>query len=198
MQLPSADDLFKTYFAPWYPQEAEPEQSAGCRAELEQIELPKGTPLSVLDPLTEEGRATSQDRVNRMLAAAGDDWLDLLGVEDSPGIEWLQKFDDHFTDENIISLIQNSNPENPSNPLLIICCEAGAVTGEVLRGMYPDLAWQYDWPYWDSAILHTPSVTRLNVFHWVIRRMSEDAHKTRLSDRPALAVEFLKNPDAAE
>jgi hypothetical protein len=47
------------------------------------------------------------------------------------------------------------------------------VLGEVLRQELSELVWLYDMPYWESALFYGATGSRVNVFQWAVKKMSE-------------------------
>jgi hypothetical protein len=70
-------------------------------------------------------------------------------------------------------MVEASDPAKLGNELLVLCCEFGAVLGEVLRTAAPRLEWVYDWPDWESGLLDPAHGYRINVFHWAVKKFSD-------------------------
>jgi hypothetical protein len=183
MELPTCDPLFREYFAPWYnKEEQERRADRETRPDIEQLGVTLAEARE-LSPVTAEVSLGIAKRLGAMLDAAGKDWKKLLKVTGEPSIEWLSAFDAHFGKQEILDLIIASSPEEFGNDYLVLCCEAGAVLGAVLQETEPRLQWIYDSPYWESGLYDEQTGVRLNVFHWVIRRMSEPGLDDGLADR---------------
>ncbi|MEO8736503.1 MAG: hypothetical protein ABI380_08170 [Edaphobacter sp.] len=183
MELPTCDPLFREYFAPWYSKE-EQERRADreTRPDVEELGITLAE-AAELSPVAAEVRLGIAQRLGAMVDAARKDWKGLLKVTGEPSIEWLSAFDAHFGKQEILDLIIASSPEEFGNDYLVLCCEAGAVVGSVLQEAEPRLKWIYDSPYWESALYDEQTGTRLNVFHWVIRRMSDSGLDDGLANR---------------
>jgi hypothetical protein len=183
MELPTCDPLFREYFAPWYNKEEQ--ERRGDRETRPDIETLGITLAEARErsPLTAEASVGIAQRMDAMVDAAGKDWEKLLKVRGKPSMEWLSAFDTHFGKQEILDLIIASSPEEFGNDYLVLCCEAGAMLGSILQEAEPRLEWVYDSPYWESGLYDEQTGIRLNVFHWVIRRMSDPGLDDGLADR---------------
>ncbi len=183
MELPTCDPLFREYFAAWYnKEEQERRGDRETRPDIEQLGITLAEARE-LSPVTAEVSLGIAQRIAAMADAAGKDWKKLLKVTGEPSMDWLSAFDAHFGKQEILDLIIASSPEEFGNDYLVLCCEAGAVLGAVLQEAEPRLQWIYDSPYWESGLYDEQTGVRLNVFHWVIRRMSEPGLEDGLADR---------------
>jgi hypothetical protein len=107
-----------------------------------------------------------------MVDAARGDWQAYLPLRDVVSLEGIDAFDAHWTRQQIAGLLRRSEADDFQNDYLVVCCELGAVLGEVMRTLRPDLEWLYDSPYWESSLWHAASGSRMHVFHWAIKKMS--------------------------
>ena len=53
----------------------------------------------------------------------------------------------------------------------------------MLQALEPRLSWLYDWPYWESALYDQETRSRINVFHWAVKKMSEYGVEDGLTDK---------------
>jgi hypothetical protein len=111
-------------------------------------------------------------QVQRMVEAAAVDWPSYLASCAVPSIEAVEAFDEYWDRKRVAQVIRDSDPADFTNDYLILCCELGAILGEGIRGLRPHTEWWFDHPYWDSAIWDARTGSRLNVFHWAIKKMS--------------------------
>jgi hypothetical protein len=193
MEIPNADSLFLTYFAPWYPHEAEREYPA-TRPDLEEVILPEGIHIDVLNPLTPEGMEAAKTQIAQMKSAALSDWPSLLGVAGEPSLAWIEAFDAYCTQENVLKLLQQSDPKNFANTYVVIACECGAIIGDAMIKAQPGLQWLYDWPYWDSAIFDLNTKAKINVFHWAFKRLAGDGLEDKIIDKVNASLQFVRTP----
>jgi hypothetical protein len=91
-----------------------------------------------------------------------------------PSLDWIDAFDRRFGRAEVADIIADADPEDDSSDLVVLACELGAVLGEVLRREVPELEWFHDSPAWTSALYDRRHGRRFNVFHWAIRKFSED------------------------
>jgi hypothetical protein len=194
MALPNCDELFVQYFLPWYSvQDRERRVFSATRRDIEQL-ADVSSQLSAADisPITNENQEVAAASIRKMFNAATEDWRVLLGVEGRPSLEWIDAFDRHFQRRRIREILDSSDSAQTDNSYLVICCELGVVLGEVLQTLEPRLAWLYDWPYWESALYEQESRSRINVFHWAVKKMSEYAVADGLAAKVDACLKILK------
>lgn len=184
MDLPDCDALFLQYFGPWLRgQDRKRRVYTATRPDVEHLACPEEIEASDVSPLTTESQTVSAQQVQEMFAAAAEDWKRLLGLEGTPSLDWLRQFDRHFQRRQIQETIDRSDPEQYDNDYLVLCCELGSVLGTVLLALEPRLSWLYDWPYWESALYDRETRSRINVFHWAVKKMSEYGVEDDLIDK---------------
>jgi hypothetical protein len=137
-------------------------------------------------------QTVSAQQVQQMFEAAAKDWKGLLGVEGTPSVGWLREFDRHFQRRQIQETIRRSDPQEYDNDYLVLCCELGSVLGTVLLAREPRLSWLYDWPYWESPLYDRETRSRINVFHWAVKKMSEYGVEDGLVDKLDASRGFLQ------
>ena len=90
-------------------------------------------------------------------AKAGSSWIfEILREHPQvfvPDAKDLHFFDKYYDRRRVIDVVNRSEPNDLSNPFVVICCEFGAVLGYVMLNMLPGLEWLPDWPYWESSIV---------------------------------------------
>ena len=112
--------------------------------------------------------------IEDMLEAGKQDLVDELDLPPELKLDWVASFDKHYTRKQIADLIDESEPEDFSNSYIAVCCEFGALLGERLQLSCPELQWVYSWPYWESSLFHARTGSMIAVFHWGIKKMSEN------------------------
>jgi hypothetical protein len=132
-----------------------------------------GISATDVSPLTPEGHALVEEMIERMIGAVRCDWPKAYGVSEPLSLEWVVAFDGCHDRQEISKLIDESDPSDFANDYLVSCCLFGAAMGAVFLRLNPELEWLYDWPYWESAIFDSATGSRINVFHWAIKKMSE-------------------------
>jgi hypothetical protein len=191
MKLPHCDKLFEQFFGPWHDEESFKRRGyKATRPDLETL-FKRGTPSERVQVLDSEGQGTVHRMVATMVEAATSDWPAYLGVSGSVSLDWIAAFDSYYTRKKIKEVLDRSDPSQFDNEYLVAICEFGAVLGEVLLKESSDLDWLYDWPYWESALYHGRSGTRVNVFHWAVKKMSEYGVDDGLAEKIQACVGFL-------
>src|ERR1043166_792742 len=119
-KLPDADEVFETYFAPWYEaDDIDRREIAGVRPDLEE-DLPTGEAAGELSPLYAEDQEEVADQIRVMAEAAGEDWPELLGVEGALSLELIDAFDRHFNRAEIADVIADADPEDYGSDLVVL------------------------------------------------------------------------------
>ena len=173
MDLPDCDALFLRYFGPWLSEQDRQRRVYGAtRPDVEHLSCPEKLDASDISPLAPESQTLAAQRIQEMFAAASEDWKRLLNVEGTPSLDWLREFDRYFQRRQIQRTINRSDSQQYDNDYLVLCCELGSVIGTVLQALEPHLSWLYDWPYWESALYDQKTRSRINVFHWAVKKMS--------------------------
>ena len=191
MALPPAYNLFDTYFAPWYPQQKY--AKARLQADVELVEFPEGVHIDSLNNLNDDGRNLASRQLNSILQAGK---MDITGQLKKRGaamdLDFVKAIDAHYQPKVIESVLAQSDNTKYANPYLVLCCELGAIVGEALKTLRPELQWVYDLPYWDSFLFDLNSKVKLNVFFWAVRRLSGEWDKQTLSDKIQSSLDFIK------
>ncbi len=172
-KLPHCDELFLRFFDRWYDKEARLRRPyKATRPDLERIYRP-GIPAAHASLLTPDAQEREKKMIRTMTEAAHSDGTVLFKMSVQSSLEWVDAFDKYYDRQKINKVIERSDPSSFSNDYLVYCCEFGAVIAEALQSLKPELEWLYDRPYWESALFDSASGSRLNVFHWAIKKMSE-------------------------
>jgi hypothetical protein len=196
MRLPHCDKLFESFFSPWYDDESRKCRIyKATRPDLERLFEP-GTPVNEVQALDAKARTAVRQMIRQMVEAARGDWPPYLGVSPPVSLDWVAAFDAFYTRKKIKEVIERSDPSQFDNEYVIVTCEFGAVLGEVLRKQSPDVEWLYDWPYWESALYHGDTGTRVNVFHWAVKKMSAYGVDDGFADKLQACVGWLQSNSA--
>jgi hypothetical protein len=191
-KLPHYDELFTHFFARWYDDASRAMRPyKTTRPDMERIDTP-GVSAADASPLLEKGQEIEKKKVAEMTSAALSDWPSIFKVSEPISLRWVQTFDREFNREAILQIIQRSDASKFSNDYMVFCCELGVVIGETLIHLKPDLQWMYDRPYWESAIWDAASGTRINVFHWAIKKMSEAGVEDKVSAKIRTCLQDIK------
>ena len=189
--LPSAQELYDVWMAPWRPAEARDRADAGLQSDLQQLDG-LTVPAAGFHLLTPDGVADVQGRLEAMVRAAEADFGKALGLPPPVGPRWLGAIEAAWPPASVSQLLRASRPEDPGNAFLVVVCELGALLGHLLMAEVPGSRWLHDWPYWESAVWHPASRTRAPVFHWALRRFSADGQDEPLAQRLAAAAGYMR------
>ena len=193
-RLPTAEELFDTYFRPWYPDQGNDRSLYGLLPDLEEIELPKGTSISVLQPLhNRNDRRAVLAHLDRMTDAAQQDFPTLFGVTAPPSPDWIAAFEAQVDEAKIRSWIEQSPPGDLQNNLLVLTCETAVILAQQLISRRPGLQWLPDVPYWESALFDLNTRVRVPVFHWVIKRLGADFGNEPLQPKIDATIAFIED-----
>lgn len=189
--MSGCDVLFRQFFARWYrlPPNVEPPRIT--KGDLEVYDDLAGQPVTAISRLHEDRRAELADQVSRMVSAAKEDWRSYLDTADVVSLQAIDAFDGYWTRARIADLLRRSARTDFQNDYLVVCCELGAVLGEVMRGLRPGLQWLHDSPYWESSLWHAASGSQVNVFHWAIKKMSAYGAEDGLRPKVLCALDQL-------
>lgn len=170
--MSGCDVLFRRFFRPWYRLPPGHQPPSITKGDIEVHDGAGGRSVADLCQLRPEQRERLASQVTTMVKAAREDWATYLAFGNVVSLEAIHGFDEHWNRSRIAETIRTSDPADFSNDYLVLCCELGAVVGEVMRAIRPELEWLYDSPYWESSLWHSASGSRINVFHWAIKKMS--------------------------
>ena len=192
-RLPDAQDLLDRFVSPHYSEE-----------DLKRITVPTVWCDLVtkykrnLDPFhisafAAETQDSIRKQLDRMVEASRGDWGRNFKIRGEPSIDWLKAFHRHWTPRRILELIDESSSEEDGNDYMVVCIELGAVLGRVMTQSCPDLKWVFDLPYWESWLYHGPTGTRVSVFSWAVKRMSDTAYEDNIAEKAQAAIQGLSD-----
>ena len=170
--MSGCDTLFRHFFVPWYrlpPGVAAPRIVKG---DIELYSDAAGQSATDAWQVHRDRQRRLAEQVAEMADAARADWPTYLKVDDVVSVEAIDAFDCHWTRPRIAEVIRSSDSSDFANEYLVLCCELGAVLGEVMRLALPSLEWLYSDPYWESSLWYAPTGGRIPPFHWAIKKMS--------------------------
>ncbi|MCC5848025.1 MAG: hypothetical protein JJU29_08015 [Verrucomicrobia bacterium] len=183
--LPTAETLYAVYFARWIPDE-DP-RAPRLRSDIEEIELPPGTHIKTLCPLTDEGRIHVTNQLTDIHNAALKDLCALLDKTGEPAVDWVEALETKATPEQLKIWLKGSDPGKPDNSYLLLCCETGALIAAILRQKWPRLQWIHDFPYFESSLFDLNGKIMIPVFHWAVKTLSgDDRHPLKAKIEGAL------------
>lgn len=189
--MSGCDVLYRRFFVRWYRLPAGEKPPRMLRGDLEIYEGAEGTSADHQCRLPEAMKEKLAANVKSIVAAASADWSTYLGVAEPVSFDGLRAFDEHWSRKAIASLIRRSDPSDFANDYLVVTCELGAVLGEVMKALRPELGWIYRSPYWESCLWHSQTASLIPVFHWAINRMSAYGAQDRLCPKLLKGLEQL-------
>ena len=102
------------------------------------------------------------------------------GERATASLETIDALDQFWSLQELESLVARAPAEERGAEYFLVCAELGIMLGEALRELVPACEWLYEWPYWESAILHPPTGDVVNVFHWAVNKLSATAMRDTL------------------
>jgi hypothetical protein len=172
-RLPHCDDLFLRFFDPWYNEaDRKRRKFRATRPDMMQVPELVGVSEATTAPLPDAECAKTRQQLDAMLSAARGDWPVYLSVSGEVEFPWIDVFDRYWDRKRIKGIIQSSDAKDFGNDYVITVCEFGAVLGHVMRGLQPRLLWNFERPYWESALVDPRTGFVIPVFHWAIKKMS--------------------------
>lgn len=191
--LPDCDDLFKKFFLPAYSEsELSNRLFSGTMPDIYKDANTINASVQELCRFDEAYSAKLTTQIHKLFEAAQEDWSEYLPVKKPFGMSWIRAFDDYYTAEKIHELLQVSESNDNNSDYVVTACELGAVIGKQMKAMNPALHWLVDWPYWDSVLFHSPSGTKIAVFHWGIKRLSDYGLTDKLEGKITAALSSLE------
>jgi hypothetical protein len=173
MRLPGCDTLFMRFFDRWYGDADRARKGLrATRPDMLREETFVGRQPDDIQTLDAASTAKSLKQVRAIFAAARTDWKASLGVTAPVSMAWVDAFDRHYDAKRVATVIRSSDRADFANEYLVLCCELGAVLGEVMLRRNRRLAWLLEWPYWESAVFDSKTGHVIPVFHWAIKKMS--------------------------
>ena len=170
--MSGCDILFRHFFVSWYrlpPGERPPRIVKG---DIEVYAEAAGRSATDAWRVPEERQRGLAKQVATMVEAARADWPTYLEIDEVVSLAAIEAFDSHWTRPRIAEVVRSSDRADFANDYLVLCCELGAVIGEVMRQHLPSLEWLYSDPYWESSLWYAPTGGRIHPFHWAIKKMS--------------------------
>lgn len=174
--LPRSEALFERFCLPWYsPADLERRGHATVRPDVEVGVAPPRTPVGRLHAAPRESLHYVRLANQAVLARATQRFAIELGLEGAPDLDWVDAIDRAFDASSVAALIARADADARDNEYLTTAASVASVLGQVLLGRIPRAAWLLESPSWESAIYDHRSSSRVNVFHWALRRLSADA-----------------------
>ena len=167
--LPDCNDLYVKYVHKW---DDNPEHTILIvKPDMLQSFNPD-TDFSTLVDSTDEGYLEIKQQIETMISASRQD-LQELSKFTTFNLDAIDKLDKAIDRQYIKDVIEASKVDDHSNPYLISIIEFGCALAETMENEIGGFVWLYDYPYWESTIVHKKTGFEIPVFHWAIKKFSD-------------------------
>jgi hypothetical protein len=168
-ELPDCNDLYVKYVHKW---DDNPEHKILIvKPDMLQFFKPN-TDFSALVDSTDDGYVQTKQQVEAMIAASRQD-LQELATFNEYNLETIDKLDKAIDRQYIKGVIEASDVNDDANRYLISIIEFGCALAETMEEEIGGFVWVYDYPYWESTIVHKRTGFEIPVFHWAIKKYSD-------------------------
>jgi hypothetical protein len=141
------------------------------------------TDISELMDTSGQSFVNLKTQIDYMIKASKGDMQQFLSF-DKVDLNVVDTIDKAIQRKYIIGLLNDSDPNDSSNSYLISIVEFGCILAECIINEISGFYWLYDYPYWESVIVHKPTGTVVPIFHWAIKKYSaygvEDGFKNKI------------------
>lgn len=107
-----------------------------------------------------------------MITASRQDLQDIAKF-DEYNLDTIDKLDKAIDRKYIKGIIDVSQPDDDANHYLISIIEFGCALAETMEKEIGGFVWVYDYPYWESTLVHKKTGFEIPVFHWAIKKYSD-------------------------
>jgi hypothetical protein len=168
-ELPDCNDLYVKYVHRW---DENPEHKILIvKPDMLQSYDPDTDFASLVDS-NDEGYIQIKQQVETMVLASRQDLQELVKFEEF-SLETIDKLDKAINRQYINSVIDASSEDDNANQYLISTIEFGCALAETMENEIGGFVWVYDYPYWESTIVHKQTGFEIPIFHWAIKKYSE-------------------------
>jgi len=130
------------------------------------------TDFSTLADTTDESYIQIKKQIETMISASRQDLQEIYKFDEF-NLETIDKLDKAIGREYIKGVIDASGVDDDANQYLISTVEFGCALAETMQNEIGGFVWVYDYPYWESTIVHKQTGFEIPVFHWAIKKYSE-------------------------
>lgn len=113
---------------------------------------------------------------------------------DSFNLHTLHIIDSHIDRIEVNKIIDKSDSNSHDNFYLVYIIEFGCAIAKTLENEIGGFVWKYETPYWESYLIHKPTLVKVNVFHWAIKKNSEDEVTYSIKNKILWLKENLNKP----
>ncbi len=168
-KLPDCNDLYVKYVHKW---DDNPEHKILIvKPDMVQSFKPD-TDFSALVDSTDEMYVQIKQQIKTMISASRQDLQELAKFNEF-NLETIDKLDKAIDRQYIKSVIDASDVNDDGNQYLISTIEFGCALAETIENEIGGFVWVYDYPYWESTIVHKKTGFEIPVFHWAIKKYSD-------------------------
>ncbi len=168
-ELPDCNDLYVQYVHKW--DENPDHKILIVKPDMIQSFNPN-TDFSNLVDTTTEMYIQIKQQVETMTSASRQDLQEIVKFSEF-NLETIDKLDKAIDREYIEKIIDESDVNDDANQYLISTIEFGCALAETMQNEIDGLFWVYDYPYWESTLVHKQTGFEIPVFHWAIKKYSE-------------------------
>lgn len=167
--LLDCDELFQQYLSPWYPEEERPTMT---RPDMYVIAAYNGKPLDIdrIQYLTNKGLTETQKVFAGMREAYKKDFQSLK-IFDTFDLEVLDAVDKAYGRQEVMELLDMSDPQDFNNPYLVVVCEFGLALGDLFVNT-GKFQWLYAYPYFHSIVVNSETGLAIPIFDWAVKKFS--------------------------
>jgi hypothetical protein len=167
--LPDCNDLYVKYVHKW---DDNPEhKSLIVKPDMVKSFKPN-TDFSVLIDSTDEMYVVMKQQVETMISASQQDLQELARFKEF-NLETIDKLDKVIDRKHILGVIERSDVNDDGNEYLISTIEFGCALAETMENEIGGFVWVYEYPYWESTLVHKKTGFEVPVFHWAIKKYSD-------------------------
>ncbi len=179
-ELPDCNDLYVKYVHRW---DDNPDHKILIvKPDMIQSYEPD-TDFLALEDSTDEGYIQIKQQVDAMMSASKQDLQELVKFNDY-NLEIIDKLDKAISEEYIKGVLDVSDENDDANHYLISVIEFGCALANTMENEIGGFVWVYDYPYWESTLVHKKTGYEIPVFHWAIKKYSgygvDDGFKDKL------------------
>lgn len=180
-KLPEPDFLYEKFVKPWdnnndplLPKKLKPDMQGLFKA---------GYGLEKLKEINWDFENTTKNQIDAMCEAVFVDFKDFGKLDRDNLLNTIDILDKVFDRKFVKRVIDNSDPNKFDNEYLLHSIEFGALIGKYFEKQ-AGYFWFYEYPYWESVIVHQKTGTVIPVFHWGFKKFSnygvEDGFKLKV------------------
>lgn len=135
----------------------------------------------------ESALCAERDKKSEFAAQAWSDLNRVFGICSTGEIRDVDAIDTAFQRQLLEKVVRRSEPGDQESEYCSLVCEFGALIGDLIVHSDDRCEWFFCWPIWDSCVRREDLDRFFPVFHWCIKRFSDD--EDPLMPRVAFAIQ---------